>query len=269
VGASAGNGTLQTNDDTIPDWAQVGSSNRPVDVIAPGVSVASLDVPGSFVNTHEPTVHSGPFLRGSGTSQAAAVASGAAALMFQRYPNASPDQVKAAFISGARKLNSARGYRIIDVHSSTRRTNLPLVAPQPYAYSTGTGSLEASRGSMHVEHDGVALVGEYDIFGQAWDGQRWSAEAFAGTSWYGGIWNGQRWSGDGWNGQRWSGQRWSADMWNGQRWSGQRWSDMSWDGQRWSGSGWNGQRWSGQRWSGQRWSGQRWSGQRWSGTSWS
>jgi serine protease AprX len=275
VGALDTNDPNKTGDDTVPEWSQRGTPDRMIDVVAPGVSIESLDVPGSFVNEHYETVHSGRYLRGSGTSQAAAVASGVAALMFQKYPNATPDQVKHALRTSARPMSATyAGYIAIDAKSAAKPKELPAALPQPYQLSVGTGSLELSRGTVHVEHDGVALTGEQDIFGTPWDGQRWSAEAWSETSWNGGTWNGQRWSGSGWEGQRWSGQRWSADMWDGQRWSAQRWSDMSWDGQRWSGTGWNGQRWSsdvweGQRWSGQRWSGQRWSSQRWSGSSWS
>ena len=281
VGAENPNGTLNVKDDTVPEWAQRGTLSRRVDVVAPGVSVASLDVPGSFVNETYPTVHTGRFLRGSGTSQAAAVASGVAALMFQRYPDATPDQVKKVLVATSRPLLAEfAGYRVMDARKAASFERLPAAPKQPYEPARGTGSLEESRGSMHVaDDDADPLYGEQDIFGSPWDGEAWSALAGAGTSWSGGSWNGNVWTGDAWDGLNWTGTEWTASMWNGQRWSGQRWSRQRWSGQRWSGDGWDGQRWSEsqwdgqrwsrQRWSGQRWSGQRWSGQRWSGVSWS
>ena len=53
----------------------------------------------------------GRLFRGSGTSQAAAVVSGAAALLLQAYPNLTPDQVKAALVSTATPVLRQPGVR--------------------------------------------------------------------------------------------------------------------------------------------------------------
>lgn len=66
-------------------------------------------------------------------------------------------------------------------------------ATQTFAYSTGVGSLEASRGTDHLEHEGVTLEGEQDIFGQAWDGVCWSGLSWSGLSWSGLSWSGVSW----------------------------------------------------------------------------
>jgi len=294
VGSDDPRGTLAVQDDTISDFSNSGTAERGVDVVAPGAHVISLRVPGSYIDTNDgSTGRVGTrFFRGSGTSQATATVSGLAALLYQKWPDATPDEMKKAILDGTRHLPQAdrtkSGEGLVDGAKTAQRPLRRGPATQSWVRSTGTGSLEAARGGSHVSHEGVELTGEQDIFGQPWDGQRWSSGAWAGTTWQGGQWLGQRWSGDGWegqrwsgqrwsgqrwsgqrwSGQRWSGQRWSGSIWDGQRWSGQRWSSMAWDGQRWSGDGWSGQRWSGQRWSGQRWSGQRWSGQRWSTTDW-
>jgi hypothetical protein len=262
------------SDGSVADFSSVGNKKRSPDFFAPGAHIVSLRDPGSYIDTTYPNSAVGTrFARGSGTSQAAAVTSGLAADLAQMMPKATPDQIKAA-LTGS---NDRR-----DLLSSAQRVlngvgglvSSLLGGSQGPAHATGTGSLDAARGSSHVALDGQALTGEQDIFGNAWDGQRWSAAAANGTSWDGGLWNGQRWSGDGWNGQRWSNAAWDANDWTGQRWSGQRWSGGSWDGQRWSGQRWSGQRWSnvawdGQRWSDAGWSGQRWSAEAWAGVSWS
>ena len=139
---------------------------------------------------------------------------------------------------------------------------------QDFAYATGSGSLETARGGLHLSHGTSELTGEYDIFGNAWNGQAWATASAAGTSWQNGLWNASRWTGDAWAGQRWSNATWTANDWTGQRWSGQRWSGLAWDGQRWSGQRWSDAGWSGQRWSGDAWTGQRWSGQVWSSSTW-
>ena len=272
VGASASNGTADVADDTVPDWSSRGSGGRNPDVVAPGKSIASLRAPGSHLDQTNPQAQVGSrFFKGSGTSQSAAVVSGAAALLVQQRPNATPDQIKALLMGTATPLPNAdaqaQGDGLINLRAAGRAPT--PAAQQTWPRSIGTGSLQAARGSARLEHDGVELTGEVDIFGTPWDGQTWSGQTWSGQTWSGGQWNGQTWSGQTWSGQTWSGQTWSGQTWSGQTWSGQTWSGQTWSGQTWSGQTWSGQTWSGQTWSGQTWSGQTWSGQTWSGQTWS
>jgi serine protease AprX len=270
VGASDPNGSQNPWDSVVASFSNPGSASRPVDVVAPGTHLISLRSPGSYVDTTFPTSEVGTrFTRGSGTSQAAAVTSGLVADLVQRYPNATPDQLKALLVWSAQPISAAEGLNdgngLINGTKALKKSSLPTTL-QRFTPSTGQGSLEAARGSVHVLLDGQALTGEQDIFGNAWNGQRWSQASWNGTSWNGGLWNGQRWSGDGWDGARWSSAQWTGLDWTGQRWSGQRWSDQVWDGQRWSGTTWSGARWSSGVWDGARWSDSSWSGARWSAT---
>src|SRR3954447_12240478 len=76
VGAMDDAGTATTSDDTVPSWSTHGTAARHVDVVAPGVSVLGLRVPGSEGDVMQPQAAVGTrFERGSGTSQAAAVVS--------------------------------------------------------------------------------------------------------------------------------------------------------------------------------------------------
>ena len=78
-------------------------------MVAPGRSIVSLRAPGSLIDQAFPGGRVGDRLfRGSGTSQAAAVTSGAVALLLQQYPNLTPDQVKAALVASASSSGPAR-----------------------------------------------------------------------------------------------------------------------------------------------------------------
>jgi serine protease AprX len=160
-------------------------------------------------------------------------------------------------------------------------------ATQNHAESDGSGSLEASRGSDHLEMDEVVLAGEQDIMGSPWIGfNEWQTQCWkegkgkdavtvcedvlvpTDTLWNGGDWNGRSWSGTSWSGTSWSGLSWSGLSWSGTSWSGLSWSGLSWSGLSWSGKTWTGLSWSGLSWSGLSWSGTSWSGQNWTGFGW-
>jgi subtilisin family serine protease len=272
VGADDTRGTFTTDDDTIPEWSTKGDGTRNPDVVAPGKSLQSLRAPGSYIDQAYPGGRiNNRFFRGSGTSQATAAVSGAAALLLSQRPNLTPDQVKRLLMTTASALPAAdpvaQGSGLINMKAA-------LAAPTPnytqtWATGTGTGSLEAARGSSHVSNNGVDLVGEQDIFGHAWDGTTWSGTTWSGTTWSGGDWNGTTWSGGCWCGTTWSGTTWSGTTWSGTTWSGTTWSGTTWSGTTWSGTTWSGTTWSGTTWSGTTWSGTTWSGTTWSGTSWS
>ena len=103
-------------------------------------------------------------------------------------------------------------------------------AAQKFAYATGTGSLEASRGTIHSQDEaGASLTGETDAFGGAWDGRRWSGQTWTGTTWTGGSFTGSAFTGGTWNGRMWSGRRWSSGSWTGRRWSGSAWTGRDLD----------------------------------------
>ena len=274
VGASDDTATERRDDDVVADFSQRGSAERTPDLVAPGRSMESLRVPGSFLDEHYPTARvttkdgSEPrFFRGSGTSQSAAFVSGVAALLLQQRPELTPDQVKALLTTTADPIAGTdrrlQGAGLLDVEEALRAPTPAAV--QSFPVSTGTGSLEAARGGSHVAdpETGVELVGEQDIFGHAWDGSSWSGSSWSGSSWSGGEWNGSSWSGSSWSGSSWSGSSWSGSSWSGSSWSGRSWSGSSWSGSSWSGRSWSGSSWSGSSWSGRSWSGSSWSGDAW------
>jgi serine protease AprX len=225
-------------------------------------------VPGSYVdslpgNTGKVGTR---FQRGSGTSQAAAVVAGAAALLAQKYPGATPDTIK-GLLNGTGHVLLHRsgtpqatelysGHGIVDVAAALAAT--PSGSTQAWRTGAGNGTLELSRGGEYVADGGTDLRGERDIFGRPFDSAAVASSQANARAWTGGTWNGSRWSGDGWEGSRWSSTTWTGTTWAGSRWSGSRWSGMSWDGSRWSGSRWSGSGWTGSRWSGSRWSTAAW-----------
>jgi serine protease AprX len=255
--ASAKPGT--PSDDVAPFSASssgAGGCKNP-DLLTPGSHLQGLRVPGSYIDAHHSEgVIDSRFFRGSGTSQAAAVMSGAIALVLQKYPTLTPDGVKRFFVTNAVKLG---GYDSQAQGAGEIRLGV-MLGPKPdtkfvqkFAPANGTGTIEGSRGQDHISHDGVTLTGERDIFGQPLDPTALAGLEASGSTWSAGGWNGSTWSGSTWSGSTWSGSTWSGSTWSGSTWSGSTWSGSTWSGSTWSGSTWSGSTWSGSTWSGRTW----------------
>jgi serine protease AprX len=263
VGAADTTGTAAPWDDQVASYsasaASCGNGCRAPDLIAPGTHMQGLRVAGSYIDQNNPGgVLSDRYFRGSGTSEATAFVSGAAADLLQRYPQLTPDQVKAMLTSGCDRLASynwkQQGCGELDMSKLLSSAVPSVLASQQYnALSAGTGLLEASRGTDHISINGVVLQGEQDIFGKPFLSAGIAALEAAGSSWSGGIWNGSVWTGSSWSGSSWSGSSWSGSSWSGSSWSGSSWSGSSWSGSSWSGSSWSGSSWSGGSWLGASW----------------
>ena len=256
---------------TVAAFSSVGVAARHPDLSAPGTSIVSLRDPGSYIDTNHPEGRvagdtTGTLFRGSGTSQAAAVASGAVADLLQAYPALTPDQVKYALTHsadavtnanpnavGAGTLNLVGAYNLAShmVAGDNNAALLRTAAIQKFTQSTGQGSIDAARGdSVLVDADGNAVTGEIDVQGNPWNAAAWWQQSSTLTAWSGGQYLGATWTGPGW---ATTGTSTTSARWSGSRWSGSRWSDADWTGSRWSGSRWSGSRWSGSRWSADDW----------------
>ena len=89
VGAADTRGTVAAADDIVADVLAAGATPpRRVDLVAPGRSIGSLRDPGSYLDAANPRRRGTAtgFFKGSGTSQAAAVVSGAVALLLETGP---------------------------------------------------------------------------------------------------------------------------------------------------------------------------------------
>jgi serine protease AprX len=256
-------GTASLADDEVPSFSPrpKKTGTRGVDLVAPGVHVQGLRVPNSFVDDNHPEGFlSTRYFRGSGTSESTAITSGAAALVLQKYPGATPDQVKQLLLDAASPIDGKPQAIGAGELQLAPALTLPLPgSAQAWPDSTGTGSLEESRGSDHLTRDGVPLTGEQDIFGAPVDTAALAGLEAAGNSWSGGVWNGSSWSGSSWSGNSWSSVAWTGSSWSGSSWSSSVWSGNSWSGNSWSSSDWSGSSWSGSSWSGSSWSDDSWS----------
>jgi len=234
VGAIDDRGSAGFGNDELPDFTSRGPTPsdglaKP-DVVAPGALLRSLRVPGSTIAT-ESGAPDGPYLRGSGTSFAAAAVSGVAALMLGRNPGMTPNQVKYALVHSARSLPGGSdpmvaGAGLVDA-SVAALTPPSGQANAGVTRSNGLGSLALSRGHVEVQtlaSPATVINGLLTAQLLLWDPTGlllgWSP-----LSWYVSTWAltpllAVTWSADDWPGRNWGGRNWGGGDWEGSLFDG-------------------------------------------------
>ncbi len=151
AGALDDKGTSRLDDDEHALWSSRGVTQdgfQKPDVIAPGTKVVAPLAPrGSFAKLCRKCVIGRKYFRLSGTSMSSAVVSGAAALMLERNPGLTPDQVKGAMVG---TLRAVRGQGLaIDAYAAlaaTRTANQGLVPNN--LIDPATGAIDWARASF-------------------------------------------------------------------------------------------------------------------------
>ncbi|MEO1064926.1 MAG: S8 family serine peptidase, partial [Actinomycetota bacterium] len=163
----------------IPAWSATGTVRRLPDLVAPGTSVVSVLAPGSTAETDPVAVRVGDDqIRGSGTSQAAAVVGGAVALLVDADPSITAAGVRSRLAASARTLPDAR------------------------PAEQGAGLLDL-RGLFATDQGASAI--------NSWTGNSWTGNSWTGNSWTGNSWTGNSWTGNSWTGNSWTGNSWTGN----------------------------------------------------------
>jgi len=231
------------------EYASTGDERRQIDLAAPGSRVLGLASPGSRLVQENPGAYiDSRFLRGSGSSQAAAVVSGAAALLLEQRPELSPDQVKALLMGSANeeKLDPAMEGTLLfqllgvdggdedeaDNEEGNNGADLSgdaqileflseswtgsEFAERDLDRHIGVGRLAIGRAATHPEiaieqrHQRSNGTGSLD------DARGDSIVVLPdGTKLIGDVtFTGSNWSGSSWSGSSWSGSSWSGSSWS-------------------------------------------------------
>ena len=157
VGAVDDQGTTQRGDDAIASWSSVGTTQdgfaKP-EIAAPGAHIVSTLAPGSDFEALCPQcIVDGSYLQIGGTSMAAPVVAGVAALIAQAHPDWTPDQIKSTLIDTARNLdggvdevNASAALAVAEPSSGANAGLIPNdLLDATTATSTGAGRAGAAR----------------------------------------------------------------------------------------------------------------------------
>jgi serine protease AprX len=237
VGATDDRGTYTVNDDILNGFSAwgtpLGSTPKP-DVVTPGRRIVSLRVPGSYLDTLYPdrvtTAQNGAtYFRLTGTSMAAPVAVGSAALLLQQQASLNPDRVKAILMGTARPFGSATGGGSLPDPSAAGRGLVDALAavysgPRP----------PANRGQRPADTLARAL---YPIlYGQP---LAWKDPNYRGIDWTHLTWTNLAWDNLAWDNLAWDNLAWDNLAWDNLAWDNLAWDNLAWDNLAWDNLAWD------------------------------
>jgi serine protease AprX len=224
---------------TVPSFSSEGPTSangwlKP-DVVAVGRSVVSLRAPGSAIDRSYPSaeVATANFV-GSGTSFSAAITSGAAALVVQQNPSATPDQIKARLLAtatpGPTGNPALEGHGDLDAYDAAAAPSVALNQQRLLGLA-----LPAVPGIT------IPLLSTWSV--SSWNPANYSANVTA-SAWNASAWNASAWNASAWNASAWNASAWNASAWNASAWNASSWNASAWNASAWNASAWNASTWS-------------------------
>ncbi|MGZ8702451.1 MAG: S8 family serine peptidase [Gaiellaceae bacterium] len=218
VGASDTGKSVSTNDDVAAPWSAYGYTldgfAKP-DLAAPGrYMVGPVPVTSTLYSERADHVVEPGYMELSGTSFAAPIVSGVAALILGRHPEFTPDQVKGALMLGTKPM--------------PRATDL----------SEGVGEVNASRSvdTSKPPNPNKALnafvVDDPASGGRVFAAASWAAKAKDDASWAEASWADASWADASWSAASWADASWSDVSWASASWADNveaaaSWADLS------------------------------------------
>ena len=225
VGASDTGKSVSTNDDTAAPWSAYGYTldgfAKP-DVSAPGrYLVGPVPVTSTLYSERPDHIVDPGYMELSGTSFAAPVVSGIAALVLGNNPTLTPDQVKGALLLGAKPL------------------------PKAPPLSEGAGEVNAGK-SIQLKNPPAAnkaldrfLVSDPLTGGPVFDAASWASAAKTDASWASASWSDASWSSASWASASWASASWASASWASASWDSSvsaaaSWADLSLESASWA-----------------------------------
>jgi serine protease AprX len=263
VGATDDRGTIGRDDDMLAWFSAWGSadSNAKPDLVAPGRRIVSLRVPGSTLDTLFPdrvvaARNGSTYFRLTGTSMATGVVSGAAALLLERQPNLTPDQVKALLVGATQPYGEdsgqvlpdpiADGSGLLNAYAAVNAApagapnsalvaggllpdgllpGLPLPLPTPVCANDELRPADGFARALYPVLYGSPL--------------RWKDPTFCGIPWFLLTWDTLIWDSVAWDNFDWESVAWDSVAWDSVAWDSVAWDSVAWDSVAWDSVAWD------------------------------
>ena len=236
-------GGLEATDDgfVVADFTSRGDGVRNPDIAAPGAHIESLRAPGSYADVEHPEgfVDQQRFLA-SGSSQAAAVAAGVAALLLDENPALTPDQVKAAMVASATYLAGVS-------HRAVGAGVISTVDAASVAPTTSVQTWEPILSSGPLPHVPGTVI-DLQPTSSAWASSAWASSAWASSAWASSAWASSAWASSAWASSAWASSAWASSAWASSAWASSAWASSAWASSAWASSAWASSAWASSAW---------------------
>ncbi len=224
VGAADIGTSLGAGDDTAAPFTAYGYTGdgfaKP-DLAAPGrYMIGPVPASATLPLTRPDHVTAPGYMQLSGTSFAAPVVAGAAAMLMAQHPDWTPDQVKGALMV----------------------TSTPEPRAPKGSLGVGEINIAAARGRLKSPPNPNAGLNKY-VLGLAdgsrvFDASAWQRAAKANKAWDAAAWSDVAWSDAAWSDVAWSDAAWADSAWASVAWGDVAWSDVAWSDAAWSDAAW-------------------------------
>jgi serine protease AprX len=233
VGAIDDKGTPDPSDDDVPYFSARGptlNGDHKPDILAPGRRILSLYALNSYLDGALPgrqmlSSLGRPYFRLTGTSMAAPVVSGVVALLLQKNPDLTPDQVKYILTKTAPNFRGSRD-------------------------TVGTGVVDAyaalTSDKMGVANKGIRPADTFArnvyelLYGQELS---WKDPNYMGIDWENLAWDNLAWDNLAWDNLAWDNLAWDNLAWDNLAWDNLAWDNLAWDNLAWDNLGWDAGEW--------------------------
>ena len=214
VGASDTGRSVSTNDDVAAPWSAYGYTldgfAKP-DIAAPGrYMVGPVPTTSTLYTERADHIVAPGYIELSGTSFAAPIVSGVAALILARHPEFTPDQVKGALMVGAKPMPTATDLSEGVGEVNAARSIDTITPPSANAALNAFITTDPSTGA------------------RVFDAASWAAKARSDASWAAASWNAASWAAASWSTASWATASWNAASWASASWSTDAQAAASW-----------------------------------------
>ena len=224
VGAADIGTQVGGRDDTAAPWSAWGYTPdgfmKP-DIAAPGrYMVGPVPTSGVLYSQRPASVTSPGYMQLSGTSFAAPVVAGAAAMLLGQHPTWTPDQVKGALMLTATPEPKVKlgQLGVGDVNIASARALRLNHIPNPNA------ALDHFVGAAA---DGTAVFNAAAWASAAKNDAAWSDAAWSDAAWSDAAWASVAWASAAWSDAAWASAAWASAAWSDAAWSDAAWSDAA------------------------------------------
>jgi serine protease AprX len=162
---------------------------------------------------------------------ATAVVSGEVALLLERHPEYTPDQVKAVMMGTSRPFGQTSG-------STPPQGSFGAGVSDAYLAVNSGPRGSANRGLRPADAAATSLYAA--VYGQP---LRWVNGLFGGQSWSLFTWDNLAWDNLAWDNLAWDNIAWDNIAWDNIAWDNIAWDNIAWDNIAWDNIAWDNLAW--------------------------